>query len=62
MEKIRCKDFEIKSFRIGSRIKGGAEYAYRVMYDGRTSDKVFYRKEDARKAISKAVRILNQNR
>ena len=62
--KIYCKDFEIKSVYIGSRLQSGPQWAYRVYYtapDGRqTSIKgLFYRKSDARKTISERVRLLN---
>ncbi len=64
---IRCKDFEIKSFRYGSRLNGGPEWAYEIIYhhqDGSgRSTRIggdFFTKEAARKHISKVVEINNR--
>lgn len=63
--KLKCKDFEIKSYYTGNRIANTPQYAYKVIYnaeDGRTLEmkEKFYNKNDAKKYISKTVRIANR--
>ena len=63
--KVRCKDFSIKSIYIGSRLRNGPQWGYRVIYtapDGRDTclGETFYRKVDAKRAISAQVRLMNR--
>ena len=60
--KILVKDFEIKSVRIGSRIQGGPEWAYQIIYNAPNGKQVrlntiCYTKEAARKHIRETIKI-----
>lgn len=62
--KIQCKDFSIQNVRIGSRLQSGPEWAYKIVYtdpEGRQKalKGLYYRKADAKKAISKTVQCMN---
>ena len=46
--KVRCKDFEIVSIYVGSRIQNKPQYGYKIVY-----------KATARKAISEYVKMMN---
>lgn len=63
---FKCKDCEIVSFRCGSRLQNGPEWAYRVIYhapNGKSVElaKVFYTKESARQYIRKVVSAANNS-
>ncbi len=62
--KVRCKDFEIVSIYVGSRIQNKPQYGYKIVYkapDGskRAAKGTYYTKATARKAISEYVKMMN---
>ena len=62
---FKCKDCEIVSFRYGSRLQNGPEWAYRVVYhapSGKSVEfrEVFFTKESAKKFISDVVSAANK--
>lgn len=61
------KDFEIWSFRCGSRLQGGPEWAYEIIYhapDGKTVmlNKICYKYEAARQHIRQTIKIAEEMR
>lgn len=59
MTKWKAKDFEIKCYRTGNRLKNSAEYAYKIIWDGKEVKNGFIRKLDAINFIRKLVKIHN---
>ena len=62
MEKLRVKDFEIKCYRVGSRIIGKPEYMYKIIYHAPNGkeirlNKEYSRKADAQRHIREAIKI-----
>lgn len=65
IKKVLIKDFEIKSFWYGSRLQGGPEWAYKIVYcahDGRriVLDKVCFTKKAAEQYIRETVKITKE--
>ncbi|MCI8808844.1 MAG: hypothetical protein HFF84_01730 [Oscillibacter sp.] len=54
--KVLCKDFKIVSVYIGSRLQNRPQWGYKIAYNERTAKGTYYRKADARKAISDYVK------
>ena len=60
---FKSKDFSIKSQRCGSRLKGGPQWQYKIIYTNPQTgrqvelEKRFYTKQAARQYISRCVQV-----
>lgn len=57
IEKWKVKDFSIKAYRHGSRLRGGCEWLYEIIWNGKSIKDGFTRKADALNYVRKLVNI-----
>lgn len=59
IKKWRIKDFDIKAYRTGSQLKSSAEWAYKIIWEGKEIKSGFSRKYDAVEFVKKLVKLQN---
>lgn len=62
MRTFKVKDFEIRSFRCGSRLQNGAEWAYAIYYNAANGkqvrlNKVCYTKKAAEQYVRETIKL-----
>lgn len=60
MAKWKMKDFKIESYRTGNQLRTGAEYAYKIIWEGKEIKRGFARKSDAIDFVRKLVKIQHE--